>query len=259
MGRFRPRLHYLFSWIMLGTIVILTGCTQAATTEISATATTVTNSAAAPATPLPTKAAEVPTATTAATSTEAAAGSITETPKAAQPTTPPPAQPTETAAPASQAGEKGFSAWCLPLNTAVSYAKDPLNPPEFAKKAKFSNGVLEIGNLPASGCVFLFRFDKTAPSSIKLEVSEINQPTPFLKVDLQPAASSTDTLWAFVQHGAIISPGKESSSFSLTLRDPLGQALQKAQLKLHSWVPGTPAPKEEDDNCGCDAPLPTPP
>ncbi len=240
------KLVYLLS-LVLPAVLFIAGCTPTATAVIPANTVKPAAPAVAPSptqeptqapTPVPATATALPTATAQATAT---ATSAAATPTATEAATIPQA---------NQQPDQAVAAWCLPFDAAVSNAKDPLQPPANAKKAKYANGVLELRNLPSNGCVILYTFDNAAPTGLKLEIYELKQKKPFFTVDLQPVSSKAETVWAFIRHTMIVAPPKESLSFTLVVRDPLGQVLHSDQVNIHSWVPEpTGVPSKGD--CGC--------
>lgn len=270
-GTFHVRTVLLLSAVLLPAMLFNAGCAPAAepTTAVQApTSVAAAASAAASPTPvvepsvLPTvvevtqpaeaNPAELPTASPTAPEVQPAK----ETPAAAETQ---PAPGPQAAAPG--AVETGLSAWCLPPDMAVSYAKDPLNPPAGAKKAKTTTSGLDVRGLPANGCVFVYTFASAAPGGVKLEISELNQPKPFLTADLKVVEGKPEVAWVLVRHGLITSPTAERVSLTFVVRDPLGQVLKRDQVRLVSSMPGTSKAEEggeedEEEDCGCSPILP---
>jgi hypothetical protein len=140
----------------------------------------------------------------------------------------------------------------------VSYAKDPLRPPANARLGHIGQNTLTVRNLPSNGCTFLYTFTQDAPAGLKLEISELKQSKPFATLDLQPVSGRADVVYAFVRHSYVINPPGSGIQLSYVVKDSLGQVLRRDQVNLYNWVPGTPAPKEEEDqgDCGCTIKIP---
>lgn len=223
----------------------------------------VTSAAAKPTTVPPTATLPAPTATE-VRATETPAASIPQT-AASTATSTPAATVTSTASilgqssgPLAAQAIKELAGWCLPADAAVSYAKDPLSPSKNARMGHIGqNNLLVVRNMPSNGCVFVYTFTQAAPSGVKLEISELKQSKAFYTIDLQPVSSRPDVLYAFVRHSFVITPPGDGIQLAFVVKDSLGQLLRRDQVNLYNWVPGTPAPKEEDEgNCGCTLPLP---
>lgn len=243
-----------FTLVSIIFILISTACTPAAAPAAAP-------KVAAEATAAPAKVQEAaPTSAPAATATEAPAAAIDQ-PAAATPTSEVavPEAPTATQAAASPASPAAagpeVGAYCLPLDASVLNIKDPLNPPSNAKKVKVTANSVEISGLPSNGCVFYYTFTGAAPTGLKLEVSEPGAAKPFFKAELKPVDGKPESVWALVRHAMIVSPVSENMMVNFTVTDALGQVVRQDKTNLTSWVQGTPGPKNDDDDCGCDVPV----
>lgn len=166
-------------------------------------------------------------------------------PPSATPTTPPPATetpipPTETpaptAVPALALTGDGLSGWCLPENTLLSAASDPLTPAETAELSKVVNGALEIRNLPWSACVFTYTFNQPAPDGLKLEVYELGAKSPWLTSDLKPVEGKPETVSTLLNHSYIIAPPFWEISYEFALKDANGQEIARTPVNLYRWA-----------------------
>ncbi len=176
----------------------------------------------------------VATATSVATATPIATATLVATTTPVAPST---SAAAETPTPPAAVPAEGLSAWCLPENTALSYASDPANPPAFAKIGKYVKEALEVPNLPSSGCVFIYTFNQPAAEGLKLEVYEANQKTPWLTADLKPVEGQPNSVSALLRHTYIVAPPVWNISYTFALRGASGQELRRDKVNLHRWVP----------------------
>ncbi len=228
---YKPSWKDPFALASLVLLLVITACGPAGTTQPAAPAATLAQESTA--TPLPPTAPAAATATAAAptaTNTEAPLPTATQIPSMPTP------QPSPTA---DLAGlQKGISGWCLPQDVLVSAADDPLKPPERAQQGKIVNGALEIRNMPFSICVFLYAFEKPAPSGLKLEIYDLNQKTPWWKSDLTPVDGKANLVFTRLRHSYIVDPPLWSVGYEFVVRDSSGAELQRDVVNLHRWTTG---------------------
>lgn len=221
MMRNSPRTSLIAMAALLLSVLLVTACSSAATTVAPASlptaAPTEAEQAAAPsATPLPT---ETPTQPPAPTETAV----------------PPTDTPAPTAPPALALTGDGLSGWCLPENTLLTAASDPLTPAETAQLSKMVDGALEIRNLPWSACVFTYTFNQPAPAGLKLEVYEVGAKTPWLTSDLKPVDSKPEVVSTLLNHSYIIAPPFWEVSYEFALKDASGQEIARTPVNLYRW------------------------
>jgi hypothetical protein len=132
----------------------------------------------------------------------------------------------------------GISGWCLPAEVLVSAASDPLKPPERAEIGKIENGALEIRNMPFSVCVFMYAFEQPAPEGLMLEIYDLNQKTPWWKVDLKPVEGKPNIVYTRLLHSYIIDPPLWNVGYEFAVRDASGAEIQRDVVNLHRWQTG---------------------
>lgn len=219
MGK-SPRIAPLSVVTLLVIVLLASACSPAPTivpvSQPTAVPSTATQEAAPSATPLPS-----------ATPTQ---------PPTLTPTAVPPTQtPQPTATPALALTGEGLSGWCLPENTLLTAASDPLSPAETAELSKMVDGALEIRNLPWSGCVFTYAFNQPAPEGLKLEVYEVGGKSPWLTADLHPVDGKPEVVSTLLTHSFIIAPPFWHISYEFALKDASGQELARTPVNLHRW------------------------
>ncbi len=185
---------------------------------------------------LPTAAALLPTAAPTAAPTET---SIPATATAA-PTLAPTNTTAPTAVPTLGLTQDSLAAWCLPANTSSDQvalaSSDPLNPPADAQVGQMVNGAFEVRNLPASGCVFTYTFNQTAPSGLKLEIYDQSNSGPWLIADLQPVDGKPETVEVLLRHSMIIAPPWWDVNYRFSLVDANGTELRQDVVGMHRWT-----------------------
>lgn len=195
--------------------------------------------APAPATAAPPTAA-LPSATTAATKAPppTTAPTLPPSPTATETPVPPTSTPQPSATPTLGIAQEGLSAWCMPENSGYkNKSLTAVQAPETARIGEIVDGALEIKNLPASACAFLYTFNQTAPTGLKLEFYEARQAKPWLVADLLPVEGSPNTLAAVLYHTYIIAPPLWDVSFEFAVRDANGTEIRRDPLNLHRWRP----------------------
>lgn len=201
---------------------LLAGCSQAAspvTTEIS----TMSSTAALPTdTQTPTLVPSTPTAESTPTLT------ITPSP---EPTL------TATLVPTLGFTDSAISAWCLPENTSLAALQDPLSPPDTARIGNFSEGVLQIYNLPVGACVVVYHMNMAAPSGLQLSIFDQSLTNPWLSIDLKPVESDPTSVYAQLTHSYIITPPYWNISYQFSVTDSSGVELRRDQVDLNRWQP----------------------
>jgi hypothetical protein len=210
---------------LLAIIITITACSPSAPIQPTPTA----PAAAAPEQNATATFPPPPTATSAPTNTEV---------PTATPTPLPTSTPEPTATPQLALAQDGFSGWCLPENVLVSAASDPMNPPPAAEKSKIVDNALEIRNMPFSVCIFMYKFNQTAPAGLKLEIYDLNQKIPWWKTDLNPVDGQTGTVYTRLRHTYIVNPPLWNVSYVFVVRDANGTELQRSQVNMHRWATG---------------------
>lgn len=159
-----------------------------------------------------------------------------------------PSPPTATAIPPTQTPEptetpalaivgEGLSGWCLPENTLLSAAENPLAPAETAELSAMVNGALEIRNMPWSACVFTYTFNQAAPDGLKLEVYEVGAQAPWLTSDLKPVGDKPEMVSTVLTHTYITAPPFWQISYEFALKDGNGQEIARTPVNLYRWQP----------------------
>lgn len=191
-------------------------------------------------------AAIVPTAAPATDLPATVAPSATPQPSAtAQPTataepSATPAPPTATATPQPTFGaaeDGGLTAFCLPEDSVLAQMTDVLNPPDYAVYGEVVDGALEVNNLPALACTFLYSFNSPVPEGLTLEAYELNATSPWLTAALEPVAGDPNTAAAILRHTYIVAPPLWNVSFEFAVKDAQGSELRRDPVNLHRWVP----------------------
>lgn len=132
----------------------------------------------------------------------------------------------------------GLTGWCLPPDTALSYGADPLNPPPGALIGTNPEaGGLEIRNLPASACTFLYTFNQPAPAGLKLEVHEPGNEYAWLTADLASVEAQPDTSSTILRHTYIAQLPVWEAHYEFVLRDAAGNILRTDPVHLYRWMP----------------------
>jgi hypothetical protein len=115
--------------------------------------------------------------------------------------------------------------------------RNPANPPDNARQAEYSNGVLTVRNLPAAACVFLYTFNQPVPAGLKLAVFDNNKGQPWLVADLKPVEGAAQTVSAALYHTYIIAPPMWQIRFEFVVSDANGIELRRDTVDLNRWVP----------------------
>jgi hypothetical protein len=161
------------------------------------------------------------------------------TPTPAPSSTPQPSEtPQPSATPQLAIAKDGISAWCLPENVLISAASDPLTPPAAARLSTFEKDALEIRNMPFSICLFMYNFNQSAPSGLKLEIYDMGQKKPWWTTDLGPVDGKPSMVYTPLRHTYIVNPPLWNVSYIFVVRDANGNEVQRNQVNLHRWTTG---------------------
>lgn len=214
-----PPIH---QWFVIVLLVFLMGCSSAETTHTVI---------ATPDVPEPTQTVVLPTETPSPLPTIelTATPTITHTPVPTSTNTPEP--------PLSVLGD-GVSGWCLSQEASLALLEQPGTPPDNAKLGHFIDGNLNIDGLPVRACVFIYKFNKTAPEGTRLEIYDMNPGSPWLSVELSPVAEDPQSVAGKVTHSYIIEPPYWDISYIFVLKDNQGTEIQRDTVNLHRWKPG---------------------
>lgn len=220
----RRALAVVLSRLLILSALLAAGCGQAAAPATPAAPavepTTVEQDPAEPTvTPEPTATPVPPTATPEPTATATATATVT---------------PAPTLGPAD--GES-FSAWCVEEGVSTQYITDPLTPLDTNRPGAVRDGALEVRNLPAGACVFLYTFNQPAPQGLKLNVYDTLSAEPWLTADLVPVESRPETVAAVLTHAYIVAPPAWDISYTFAVVDSAGSELRRDPVNLHRWEP----------------------
>lgn len=218
--------------------MMLSACTAAPTTPPAPTTAALVTAAVAPsgqeAAALNPTDSRQPSATAAPTQTVAPTEAVAPTataPSAATATAPAAGTPVPSGAGA------GISGWCLPEDALLKDTADPLNPPAYARIGAIVDGSLQIGNLPAFACVFVYTFDGPAEAGLKLQVYENRAQTPWLTADLAPVEGAPESVAVVLRHSYIVAPPLWKVHYQFAVVDSAGTELRRDGVQLNRWTP----------------------
>ena len=215
-------------WITILIVLLSSACSQATPQPTAVPPAQPTATIAPP--PAATATLAPPTVTSAPAFTDTPAATLTAT------ATPTP-EPSATLTPLPALAVSSISGWCLPEQTSLAATKDPLNPPTEARLAQVAANALEVHNLPASACVFVYTFNQAAPAGLKLQVYESSGSGPWLTADLAPVDGSPQSAAVTLRHTYIVAPPFWNVSYQFSVVNAQGQELRREPVNLHRWVP----------------------
>jgi hypothetical protein len=133
--------------------------------------------------------------------------------------------------------QDSLSAWCIQEGVALSYISDPLKPLDNVRTGTIVNGALEVRNLPAGACVFIYSFNQPAPQGLKLQVFDSLNKEPWLTADLTPVQGQPQSAAVTLTHSYIVAPPAWEIHYQFALIDANGTELRRDPVNLHRWEP----------------------
>jgi hypothetical protein len=144
-----------------------------------------------------------------------------------------------TAVPTLGLADQSLSGWCLPTDAAVQPIS--LAGPSYANKATFTNGALEVNNLPASACYVFFLFNqpitKEQAQGMQLQLFDAGSKKAWFSAPLSLTPDDPHAAGAIISHTVFVTPTTWNYSFEIGLKDATGNIVIRVPVHLHHWAP----------------------